>query len=299
MKHRSLLVWVVSFAIWGAWAACAGIWWKDHDGNTGSYANNTWDNLQAAINSAQNGLPTGQMGEVRICGDVTRTAGDATTHLSVSGSGNIKISGGWNHNWTVQTNSVRSVLNANGATLTHSNRVMYVATTNVWLDNLWIKQGRRCRTGCGLLATNAHNLVVSDCIVSDNRADVGLFPGSARADGVGINISNSNGVRLRHMVIADNYSGGGYALMSRGTAAFIQNSGTASDPVILEYCHIAENVGGSYSTMNGSGLVIIGPSRVTVANCRFNNNATSVNGQGIYVDGTLAKVVVFSSLFDS
>ncbi|MGQ9661561.1 MAG: hypothetical protein ACUVWX_04380 [Kiritimatiellia bacterium] len=231
MKGRSVAIWLASLVFWGACVATAGIWWKDHDGNTGSYSSNTWDNLQAAITSAQNGLPTGQMGEVRIDGDVTRTAGDTTTHLEVSGSGNIKISGGWNADWSVQDPAVRSVLNANGSVLLHSNRVMYVATTNVWLDNLWIKQGRRCRAGCGVLATNASHLVISDSIISDNRTEADGLPSPRKSRGSGILVAKSNDVKLRHLVIADNYIAGSYGQGSEGTGMYISDSGTASDPV--------------------------------------------------------------------
>ena len=277
------------------------VWWKDTTGATvGAPLAGTWDNVQAAIVAAQGGGGGGR-GEVRIEGDVARAAGDVNVSLDVSAGGNIDVSGGWDAAFTAQTDSVRSTLDSQSNTLATKDRVLKVDAPNVTLDNLWLKNGQNAPgtsvSGAGLYAaSNASGLRVSDSIVSDNRNDIGDNTGKPTANGGGVYVEGCNDVKLSRMIIANNRCYGGYQSAGGGRGININNAGTETEPIIVEYCHIADNVGGSSSRGYGSGVAVIGTSQAMIANSRITGGGACTGGSGLYARGE--KTTVFGTLID-
>ena len=280
---RHLLCWMVLGLVLGLVAPAYGdgIWWQDQDGTSGTLTA-TWDNLQTAITSAQAGTG-GSTREVRINGNVTRAATDVAVSLDVSGTGNVRISGAWDATYASQTDSLRSTLDCQPIKLKDENQLMNVSAGTVTLDNLWLKNGRS-QAGTGLnVVAGGSGLRVTDSIISDNsHRDV---------NGIGVSIADVNDVKISRTIIANN---GGFNV--GGGGVYVGNAGEEAAPVVLEYCHIAQNYGGDHSSGVVSGVYATGTSHVTIANSRFTDNNVNRYADALYT--TAERVIVFGTLFD-
>ncbi|MFO7898227.1 MAG: right-handed parallel beta-helix repeat-containing protein [Planctomycetota bacterium] len=229
------------------------------DGGGTSTLSGSWDNLQTAITAAEGG---GGAGWVKVSGDVTRTAGDTASHLSIA-TGGISVSGGWDAGFGTQSGV--SVLDADHDGLGGAVRVMDVAGSNTSLDRLGVTGGKSDR-GAGVYAHGANSVTMTRLDVHGNDADGGWLYG-----GGGMTIHDCDGVTISHSDIHNNLTknGRGY-----GGGLFLQDSGTEASPVIIEYSKIRENeaLKGKYGGYGGGLFVRGGSSNTIIANSRIVDN---------------------------
>lgn len=243
--------------------------WDDGDGNSGAYTGSqfTWDNLQAAIVSAEGG---GNQGWVRISGDLQRPADDVTTgDLNVSG-GNLTISGGWDAGFTTQDGG--STLDVNGADSVNNRfRVLKITAGNVHVANVNITGGWLNSTTDG-------------------------------GDGGGIAIIGANylpNIRLTRCEISGNqitdYSG------QTGAGLHAYYAGTTAAPFVIDQCKITGNRGIYVSAANSDWHVYGGGiygkyTYMSVLDSTITGNKTSGRGAGVYFETYKSLILVFGCL---
>lgn len=248
------------------------VWWRDRDGNTGATAGIWWDDIQYAVQSAQQG--SAGAGIVKLCGDFERTATDTEGDIDIAAGGNIAVSGGWVWNGgaepTVQ--SGRSKLDVRSVALGKSERVLDVASSSVRLENLEITGGNLTGTGrgAGIRASGASNLTVSNCVIHANAADCDYFDG-----GGGVRITGGGGHLFQYTLISNNTA------RVRGWGGGMYLDGTTS--MTVEHSAIVDNLA-TYSSYDGQGggICLINNAQLFMANCLIANNRCRGTGSAIY-----------------
>ena len=302
---------LLAIALLAATAPAATIEWNDGDGNSGTYNSATWDNLQAAIGSAEGVAGTDNAGWVKISGDLERTVGDATTGDLNVATGNLKISGGWDDGFTGQ--SGRSTLDVNGEyAVADRFRVVTITGSNATLEGLKITDGSApYASGAGVYMAGTANRI-SNCEISANKQYYTHFNNH---NGGGIAVT-AGSVDTPHVIenskIIDNEvnigpAGGGIDVWRgkvvianceiTGNAARVRGGGisigTYSAKVVVFGSLIANNGDTDANGVNGAGVHLSGyyPSdMVSFANCTIADNvdAADPDSQGVVMDSTYA-----------
>jgi len=328
-KGRSCIMrmWTVGLLVTGLAVAFAlpgyadEIKWDDGDGGSGSYSgvNFTWDNMQAAITSAEGG---GSGGTVKVSGNLTRPAGDAATGDLNVAAGNLAISGGWDAAFANQDLVNKSVLNVNGKftgansgyDANNSFRVMKVDASNTTVHNFEITGGRtEGNSGAGVSGngtgvyvtskgnnTTLQNLTVTGNLMSTQGYRPGKGGGGIAVTG-GSQTTELTGVKITHCEVSNNRA------MERGGGIYAANAGTSASPMIVEYCDVTGNSvsGETYRPYARGGGIALGSGDydndhyVLIANTKITENLASQGG-GIY-NNTFedeCRVIVVNSLIE-
>lgn len=248
-----------------AGALAATVQWSDGDGNSGTFTNATWADLQTAIQNAENNPTT--PGYIKVSGDLQRVQNDPTTGDLRIRRGGLEMSGGWNDGFTAQTG--KSVLDVN-ASATYTNRVLTISGTNVVVrDFVMTKGGLKGYNvglrgyGAGIFVTGPNvrleSLVVTNNVRYDNYVTGG---------GIAIYGANAYNVTVSRCKVVNNTA------RTAGGIWVTQNAGRNGRPVVIEYCDILDNVLSQSSGSSGAGLYL-GESadnvyiRALIANCRI------------------------------
>jgi hypothetical protein len=260
----------------------SGIWWKNHDGTSGTVTN-TWAGLQQAIDNAQGGSGS-QRGRVKLCSDVTRSSG-SETQISVTGSGNLTVSGGWA--WAgeglepaVQDGrSTVDVKTRGSGGFGDQKRVMYVNTRQVNLDSLVITRGHEHFGGGVFFDSSAHSNRMTNVVVTANRA------GDMYGGGGGIYAAGNTlmDFRVTSCIITNNgHASDGNRM---GAGALLSKVGTADGPAVFENCLIKDNHVQYQTRGAGGGLRFVNCPYVLVANCVIDHNQGN-GGAAVSSEGT-------------
>jgi hypothetical protein len=295
--------------------SAAEIRWDDGDGGSGSFtgANATWNNLQAAIASAEGG---GSAGSVMVSGDLTRALDDATVGDLQVTTGNLTLSGGWDSLFSSQAG--KSTLNVNGkftgATsgydANNSFRVLRIDGPSTTVNGFVITGGRTEGNagagvdgyGVGVYVTSGANnttltnLVVTDNLMSTQRYRPGNGGGGIAAIGASI-ASPLTGLKISNVDVSGNravYAGGGI---------YLNNTGNSSSPTVIEYANVSGNTlnGSNWANDSRGGGISLGEDYnqeyVLIANCKVTGNS-GLKGGGIFTNPYTAadRIVIFGTL---
>lgn len=251
----------------GSLAGAADIWWQDRDGTTGTQTSADWDDLDAAIDNAQNGsVGTGM---VKISGNISRTSSEQG-QLSVNQGGYVTISGGWTWNGGAEpvAQSGRSVLDAAWDEHGYS-RVIGVYDSDVTLDALGITRGYSTWGGGVYVYGESHRVTMTNLHIYNNRSN----ENSGRT-GAGLAVNGTvalEGLRLSEAVVEDNTGVDRYAA---GGGIDLYNAGNGTSPMVIERSTIQNNTTEGqhgYGRYGGGGLRMHA-GIVLVANCQIIDN---------------------------
>lgn len=195
----------------------------------------TWANLQVAVNAAGSG------DVVKVCGNLTRSAGDTAGGITLANPG-VTLSGGWNSGFTAQLWSPGgklakeiqgySVLNVNGSDSANNRfRVLTITNTaaNVKIEGFTITKGY-----------------------------VGYWMNDGQAGGI---LIGARGVRLSHLSVTGNttkrqYSNCGNILVD-ATDVIVEYLTLTNNASVSSYLDPPYGAGISVSGNAGNGKVLI------------------------------------------
>ena len=273
---------LLTVGLLAAVAPAAIVNWNDGDGLSGTYTGATWDNLQAAITSAEGVAGTDNAGWVKVSGDLTRTGTDTSGDLAVA-TGNLAISGGWNDTFTGLTGG-RSTLDVDGTF-----RVLAITGADTTVDNLKITGGSSAASGAGIYTT-ATGTRITNCEITGNTQRWGY--------GAGIYMSGADS-RISSCEITNNVM---QAHSSHQGVGIYVTGGSIDTPQLIENCKITGNTMTSSGGAAGGGIYS-DSSCLVVANCEITENtardrsaAALTGGGGICINAYSGRVLVFGSL---
>lgn len=260
--------------------------------NTTSMANvytvgssGTYSSLQAAVNAAN---AVAGAHEIRL---QAQTLTGGTLIGLAAGVSELKLSGGWNDSFTVQS-SDPGTTRLSGAGLT-TTLVLSYASGTIWIDNLRIADGAGVDAGGGLDATvgGAALLRVERTIIEGNSAQA-----SVAGAGASVYASANAQVMLRDCDIRDNTLVGSTG--ARGAAIYVATGAMAQ--LSIERCSITGNSASSVAGAANSGVYLNanGSSTARISQSNIGGNiANGINaGAAVYGIATQSAQIVAEGL---
>lgn len=230
--------------------------------NDAAVADQTWANLRTVLINAVDG------DTIKVSGNFQRTAGDADGGLTISAP-NVKFSGGWNADFTVQawaaktvfTNefALYSVLDVNGSdTANNQYRVLLLSGTGVTVEGFTVTKGyllvtAAFGTGGGGIKVDGTGALLRHLNITANIARR-----LTTSDGPSALEINATGARAEYIAVVANKAEG----TTPRSAGLVVSENARNGAFMLANSIISANTAGA--NCEGLGLVFRGPDTPTL-----------------------------------